>query len=188
MDTKKIIAALLLLSILLFSACQGTETTNPLGPVAANPTAEDDDLSTYTNDTFGVSAQYPNAWELEESTQDEADVVDTGGDNGDDDVASDAPASIQEPNRVTFSHESTIVIIDFITLDTEPLSLAEYLSEEFPNTEFEEVSTAHLSGLGFEGEEYYFLNGIFLIHIITDVAEGSEEEVQTILNSIQFIE
>jgi len=170
----------IIFALIFVSACGGigTETGNPEIP---NPGVENGmhaNDGTYTNSI--LSFEYDNDWNIQEAYINNSDCPDcqaaeTGG--------------YREPNYIIFSLNSTSVTIETKKLVEEPDDLETYLTDEYPDTEFEEYSNGALDGYKMkESDEYFFINDLTLLHITTETIGSGSSGVDTILWSINFVE
>lgn len=175
------------------SSC-GTETGNPQCPTSNAP----EDITSYSNDDFGVTGRYDSTWTSEESPA-------TSGGETASDGAADAPASAPASGIDTssspsteFTDGTTTVTLFYVTLDEEPSSLLAYLRETFPGRSFEVFENEFVSGFTYDNpeagttggdrQEYYFLDKTLLLYVVTDLFEASNgiANFETLIDSLQF--
>ncbi len=186
-----------LLAVFPMTGCQvscGTETGNPSCGSTQNSTddrddseaSSEEDYQSYTNTTYGISADYAGGWA---ATDEEAPEVSTGEASGEP-MNTDAPdmaSGINTTNSdsTTFTDGTSTVIFYYVTLSSEPESLLVYLGDVFPTRIFEVfANSAGLSGYSYDSssagtsggdlQEYYFLNGQVLLYIVTDLYEAND--------------
>ena len=160
------------------ATCHGTETGNP----------------TYSNDQFGVSAEYDSGWNATNRAVPLAE--DTA--NGAPQPTSSGGIDTSSAPSTVFTDGTTTVTLFFVTLSEEPLSLVAYLNGVFSDRTFEYFSNSSLSGLmydnpeagdtGGDRREYYFLKGTTLLYVVTDLFEANDgfAKFDTLIDSIRF--
>lgn len=196
---------LIRLFILLFTLsqiaakCQGTETGNPGNAPTSSPT-EEGTGTIYSNDDFGLSGEYASGWTVAENDAPSA-AVDQ--DSGCEDCMA-SPSStpgIDTSNSPSteFSDGTTTATFFYVTLSTQPASLEIYLRSVFPSRTFATFTNSQeLSGFfydnpeagatGGDRREYYFLNGVTLLYVETDLFDTNEgsENFEILIDSIHF--
>ncbi len=177
----------------LAASCQGTETGNPGNAQAGNESPE-----TYTNDTFGVEAEYVSGWGVTENEP-------SGGGEAVEDIPSGEPAPAMEGGIDTsgspsteFTDGTSTVILFYVTLDSQPSSLLGYLTAIFPSRSFELFVNDFITGYRYDNpeagttggdrQEYYFLNGTTLLYVVTDLFDENDgaSNFETFIESLRF--
>lgn len=164
--------------------CQGTETGNP--------------AKSYSNDDFGVSAQYDSEWSSTDRTATAIPMAapcptcDTTG-------PTESGIDTSEAASAVFTDGTSTVTLFYVTLDQTPASLEDYLATAFsPPRTFEPFANTHISGFfydnpeagatGGDRREYYFLQDVTLLYVVTDLFDTGDgfEKADTILDSLRF--
>lgn len=187
MKVLGILLAMLLMAF--FAGCgSATETGNPWKPQAEAPASG----SVYQSN--GLALNYDGSWTVTESTL----YSTTSGSSGDvqesmnSDPASTSIIYISAGDLIDSS--ITIYVEKFVN---PPVSLKDYLDENFSEKEFTEYANEYASGYMFKTEgasggseqEIYLLNGDVLYYIVAELFEGSgSTEARQILSSLRFAE
>ena len=170
--------------LLLFAACAGVTGTG-------NPCVGEECLdSEYRNETYGVTFQVPDGWELSDAQQSSGS---SGGNNSHPDAASVSPEAhlvdVVDPNT------GTTVEVSVRLLSQQPVSLLNYLTQNYSGQSFTAYNTGSLSGYLYDDPQsgshsgdakiYYFLSDRQLF-IISVEQFGSTFGVNELLTSLQL--
>lgn len=196
--TRLLLILFALLPLVL--ACgQGTETGNPGQDAPQQPQPNN-----YANEDFDVALEYDSDWSFDEQEAPPAEAQTPTGDT-EDGEPTDQPAPSVEGGINTssapsteFTDGTTTVTFFFVTLSEEPESLISYLGGVFPSRSFVFFSNPFTFGFSYDNpeagenggdrQEYYFLDGITLLYIVTDLFDINDgfENFETIIDSIRF--
>ncbi|MBI2082312.1 MAG: hypothetical protein HYT76_01970 [Deltaproteobacteria bacterium] len=183
---------LFLISFVILGGCfGGTETGNP-----QTPGVPKEEEPNYTNDDFGVSARYDSGWSVTETPAAGSPDSTTAGD-----APIAAPAEgidTSDSPSTEFTDGTTIVTIYYVTLNSVPDSLLNYLESKFPSRVFQEFSNSQISGFKYDNpeagdtggdrQEYYFLNEKTLLYVITDLFDVNDglKKFEAFIDSLRF--
>lgn len=169
---------LFLLTFLLISACQGTETGNPAFTGAQ-----------------GVSTQYPNTWSYAEHAAPAPSSFPVTGDPTGPQPITQPSIPTSEASFTIFTDGQSSVTIYYVTLSS-TTDLLSYLQAIFPTRTFSSYSNGVISGYYYDNpdvgatggdlREYYFLNNTKLVYIVTDLFPAATLSYMTIINSLRY--